>query len=218
MSALGSVSVWIEQLKAGEEAALGKLHARYWPYLVGLARRKLGAVPRRATDEEDVAQQAFWGFYQSLRAGRLPRLTNRQQLLALLSHITACQAANQIKHELGVQKRPGGSVRGESALDFAGDSGDVPARGLEQIADSGISPMEQALLDDCYKHYLSDLPEHLRDFAESYLAGLTYQEIAEHLGCTERTVDRKMAIILSRWQRLAATNQVHEPPGSTPRS
>jgi DNA-directed RNA polymerase specialized sigma24 family protein len=208
------VSVWIEQLKAGEEAALGKLHARYWPYLVGLARRKLKDIPRRAADEEDVAQQVFWGFYQSLRAGRLPQLANRHQLLALLTHITACQAANQIKHELGVQRRGGGRVRGESALAVAADSGDDARRGLEQIADTGLSPQEQALLEDCYQHYVSALPEHLRDFAELYLSGLTYQEIADRQACTERTVDRKMALILAHWQRLAAEgiNQGGGPP------
>src|SRR6516165_4221490 len=165
MSSIGSVSVWIRQLQRGEEAALGKLHARYWPYLVGLARRKLGGTPRRAVDEEDVAQQVFWGFYQSLKAGRLPQLTNRQHLLALLSHITACQTTNQIKHELGVQKRGGSHVQGESALDYRNGSLDAPARGIEQIADSGLSPLEETVLDDCYQFYIGALPEHLRDFA-----------------------------------------------------
>jgi DNA-directed RNA polymerase specialized sigma24 family protein len=202
MSSIGSVSVWIQQLQGGEEAALGKLHARYWPYVVGLARRKLGGTPRRAVDEEDVAQQAFWSFYQSLRAGRLPQLTNRHQLLALLSHITACQAANQIKHELGVLKRGRGRVQGESVLDGGAASLEA-ARGMEQVEDPGLSPQERILLDDCYAHYVGDLPEHLRDFAELYLAGLTYQEIADRLDCTERTVDRKMALILAHWRRLA---------------
>lgn len=203
-SSLGSVSVWIEQLKAGEEVALGKLHTRYWPYLVGLARRRLGESPRRARDEEDVAQQAFLGFYETLRAGRLPSLENRHQLLALLTHITACQAANQIKHELGTQKRGGGRVRCEPAL--AGPTRGERGRGLslDEIPAAGLTPDEQALLDDCYRHYVSTLPDHLRGFAEFYLAGLTYQEIADRLGCTERTVDRKMALILARWQRLAA--------------
>ncbi len=203
MSSVHSVSVWIEQLKAGEEAPLAKLHARYWPYLVGMARRKLGNAPRRASDEEDVAQQVFWGLYQSLRAGRLPRLANRHQLLALLSHITACQAANQLEHELGVQKRGQGRIQGESALDSPA-VGDGSPRGLEQVAGGGLSPEEQAILDDCYHHYIGALPEHLRDYAEAYLTGLTYREIADRLGCTERTVDRKMALVFSQWQRLAA--------------
>jgi RNA polymerase sigma factor (sigma-70 family) len=203
MSSLGSVSVWIRQLHGGEEAALGQLHARYWPYLVGLANRKLGGTPRRAIDEEDVAQQAFWRFYQSLRSGRLPQLTNRHQLLALLSHITACQAVNQIKHELGVQKRGGGRIQGESVLDGGTAPGDSPARGLEQVEAPGPSPEERILLDDCYQQYMRSLPDHLRDFAELYLAGLTYQEIADRLDCAERTVDRKMALILRHWRRLA---------------
>jgi DNA-directed RNA polymerase specialized sigma24 family protein len=207
-----SVSVWLEELKAGEESALGKLHARYWPYLVGLARRKLGDSPRRATDEEDVAQQAFWGFYQSLKGGRLPRLTNRHQLLALLTHITACQAANQVKHELGVQKRGGGRVQGESAFGGESASASTPFRGLEQVPDAGLSPQEKVLLDDCYRHYVSALPEQLRGYAELHLGGLTYREIAERLGCTERTVDRKMALVLARWQQLAATGLSREEP------
>lgn len=212
MSSDGSVSVWIKQLHAGEESALGKLHARYWPYLVGLARRKLRNAPRRATDEEDVAQQAFWHFYKSFRAGNLPLLSNRHQLLALLSHITACQAVNQIQHELGVQKRGGGRVQGESALDLANGSGDVPARGLEQMEDPGLSPQEQVLLDDCYQHYVNALPEHLRDIAELHLAGLTYREIAERLDCTERTVDRKMALIQANWRRQAETDLSRDLP------
>jgi DNA-directed RNA polymerase specialized sigma24 family protein len=200
------VSTWIQQLKGGDEAALGKLHVRYWPYLVGIARRKLGGAPRRATDEEDIAQNAFWGFYQSLRAGRLPNLSNRQQLLALLTHITACQTSNQIKHDLGVHKRGKGRVQGESALDLGGSSHEGAARGLEEFADAGLTPLEKAVLDDSYQHYVGALPDHLRDFAELYLAGLTYQEIADRQGCTERTVDRKMALIQSHWRRLAEAN------------
>jgi RNA polymerase sigma factor (sigma-70 family) len=203
MSAGGSVSAWIDELKAGEELALAKLHARYWPFLVGVARRKLQGAPGRATDEEDVAQQAFWGFYESVKAGRLPELANRQQLLALLTHIVARQAYNQLKHEFGVRKRGGNRVRGEADLDDAGDSG--AGRGLEQVADAGLSPAEITLLKDCYAHYVEALPDNLHDFAELYLTGLTYQEIGERLGCSERTVDRKMALILARWRQLAAT-------------
>jgi RNA polymerase sigma factor (sigma-70 family) len=210
MASGGSVSAWIDQLKAGDEGALARLHARYWPFLVGLARRKLHGAPCRATDEEDVAQQAFWKFYEGLKTGRLPELANRHQLLALLTHIIACRAANQVKHELGVQKRGGGRVRGESALDDPAASGET-TRGLEQVEDPGLTPEEIALLQDSYQHYVRALPDKLREFAELYLAGLTHQEIGERMGCSERTVDRKIALIMARWQEVAAAGLSQDP-------
>jgi len=203
MTPVGSVSTWLEQLKGGEEATLDKLHERYRPVLVGLAQRKLKGCTRRALDEEDVAQQTFWGFYRSLKAGRLSHLTNRHELLALLTHITACQAANQIQHEVGVAKRGGGKVQGESVLDVVTASGEHQ-RGMAQVEDRGVSPPEQALLDDCYQRYVGAVPENLRAFAELRLAGFTHQKIADRMGCTERTVDRKIALIMAKWQRMAA--------------
>ncbi len=212
MSGKGSVSVWIQQLKDDEESALGKLHARYWPFLVDLARRKLGGAPRRATDEEDVAQQAFWQFCKSIRAGAFPHLVNRHELLALLSHITACQAVNQIKHELGVRKRGAGQVKGESVFLLANRDGPETPRGMEQIESPELTPLETSLLNDCYDHYVQALPAHLREIAELHLSGLTYQEIAARLDCTERTVDRKMALIQANWRRQAENDLSRELP------
>lgn len=189
--AVGSVTAWIGQLKAGEEAALGQLHRRYWQALVGLARGKLKGAPVRVGDEEDVAQEAFWSFYRSLRAGKLPRLANRHDLLALLTHIVTCKAVNLLQHELGVQKRGQGQVRDGTAL--------------ESLAQEGQrSPLEAALLNDCYRHYLDGLPDNLREFGAMYLAGFTQQEIADRLGCVDRTVQRKLKLVLNRWQQLAA--------------
>src|SRR5438552_9644576 len=107
MSSSGSVSAWIAELQAGEESALVKLHARYWPWLVGLARKKMKGARLPVADEEDVAQEAFWSFYRRFKAGAAPRLANRQDFLALVTTITACKAINQIQHEVGVQKRGG---------------------------------------------------------------------------------------------------------------
>jgi DNA-directed RNA polymerase specialized sigma24 family protein len=50
-----SVTQWLDRLKAGDPDAAQKLWERYFGRLVGLARKKLRAVPRRAADEEDVA-------------------------------------------------------------------------------------------------------------------------------------------------------------------
>jgi RNA polymerase sigma factor (sigma-70 family) len=199
----GSVTTWIGQLETGEEVALAKLHARYWPALVQLARKRLKGIPGRAADEEDVAQEAFWGFYRSLKAGRVPRLASRHDLLALLTHIIACTAVNHIEHEVGVQRRGGGRPLESLAVEQLATS-EPPSRGPGRAAKP--SPLEQAILKDCYQHYMDGLSEKLHDFAELYLTGITNREIADRLGCSERTVERKIALILQRWQEMAGTS------------
>jgi DNA-directed RNA polymerase specialized sigma24 family protein len=209
MSSSGSVTAWLGQLQAGEETALAKLHQRYWPRLVVLARARLKGVPGRAADEEDVAQEAFWSFYRRLRAGRDFQLGSRHDLLALLTHIIACKAVNQIEHEYGVAKRGGGRVVEASALASSAGAGGA---GLDWAASAEHTPLEQAILNDCYHRYVGDLPEHLRPFAELYLAGCTHKDIAARMACVERTVERKLALILRRWQEMAAVG-VTEPVG-----
>jgi RNA polymerase sigma factor (sigma-70 family) len=190
MSSSGSVTVWIEQLKAGEEAALAKLHQRYWPELLRLARRRLRGAPCRASDDEDVAQAALWSFYRGLRSGRLPQLANRNDLMALLTHLVACKVANHIKHEAGLQKRDAHRTQSDSSLD--------------QVALApGPTPFEQALLNECYERYVTALPETLRDIAELYLSGCTHKEIAAQVGFVVRTVERKLALIREKWQKIA---------------
>jgi RNA polymerase sigma factor (sigma-70 family) len=190
----------IGQMKAGNEDALSRLHHRYWPMLVAVARARLSHGIRRGADEEDVAQEAFWSFFRTWKNGQIPRLENRRDLLALLTHIVACRAVNQIKREIGTVKRGAGRVMGESVFDNA----DASWHGIDHVSEDAVSPEEQAALNDCYQFYLNRLPESLRGLAEMHLAGMTNKEMAERLGCVERTVERKLALLRQRWRELAA--------------
>ena len=67
-----SVTQWIDRLKAGDPDAAQELWERYFRRLVGLARKKLRAAPRRAADEEDVALSAFDSFCRGAEQGRFP--------------------------------------------------------------------------------------------------------------------------------------------------
>lgn len=189
MTAQGSVSLLLAQLKEGDDSALAALHQRYWPGLVRLARARLHGAPVRGADEEDVAQSAFFGFYQSVRAGRVPELENRHQLLALLTTIVVHRAINAIQHAR-TQKAGGGRVDSLSSMSAL-------------LADDEATPLQQAALNDCFRHYMGALPEPMRAIAEWHLAGATHQEIACRMGCVTRTVIRKLERIREIWRELA---------------
>jgi RNA polymerase sigma factor (sigma-70 family) len=195
VSIVGSVSQWIAQAKAGDELALAKLHQRYWPALVGLARQRLHGSPI-PSDEDDIAQQAFLGFYEALKSQRVPKLVNRHQFLALLSHIVSCKACNQVTHERTARKG-GGRVQQGSAV-------------MRLAEDSRNSPLEEAILNDCYRKYVGNIPDSLLRFAELFLQGYTRQEIAEQMGCADRTVDRKLALVRAHWQSIAEQCLTHD--------
>jgi hypothetical protein len=71
MSSTGSITHWLEQLRAGNRDAVKPLLERYFPRLVGLARKKRQGARLAAADAEDVAQSAFHSFCQGVARGRL---------------------------------------------------------------------------------------------------------------------------------------------------
>src|SRR3954454_21749223 len=104
MSTPGSVSHWLDGLRAGESAAARKLWEDYFHRLVALARARLRALPRGAADEEDVALNAFDSFCRGAEQGRFPRLADRHDLWQVLLLLTQRKAVDLIQHE-GREKR-----------------------------------------------------------------------------------------------------------------
>lgn len=198
----GSITAWIGQLHTREEEALARLHRRLWPVLLERARRQLNRAPIRFANEEDVAQEAFWAFFRALKAGKVPQLANRHDLLAFLTHIMACKACNLIEGEIGAQKRGLGRIRDEAAL-RRGATGSVQLV-IDHFEGPGPSPLEQTLLEDCYEHFVGGLSEELQRFATLHLLGYTNQEVAQEMDCHERTVARKLALIRAKWTAMAS--------------
>jgi DNA-directed RNA polymerase specialized sigma24 family protein len=88
MNDVTSVTEWIEDLKAGCPDAAQKLWERYVEQVVRIAHRRLGVRPRRAADEQDIAQEAFGSFFACIEARRFPRLDDRNDLWQVLLMLT----------------------------------------------------------------------------------------------------------------------------------
>ena len=199
MSSSGSVTTWVEQLRAGNRAAAQHLWDRYFRRLVDLARTRLRGVPRGAADEEDVALSALASFCRGAEQGRFPRLEDRDDLWALLVVITARKAIDLRQHCRRL-KAGGGKVRGESVLDeLLGD--DEGAAGIGQVLGAEPTPEMAAQVADQFRRLMGLLPnEEVRSVALWKLEGYTNQEIGARLGCVDKTVERRLRLIRSLWK------------------
>jgi DNA-directed RNA polymerase specialized sigma24 family protein len=196
----GSVTHWIGELKAGDDAAAQRLWHRYFEELVRLARARLGAASRAVADEEDVALSAFHSLCEGATHGRFAQLEDRDELWRLLATIAGRKALDQTRSQHR-QKRGGGRVRDEAAL----TGPDSSAGGLDQVAGPMPTPEFAAIMDEECRHLLGTLKdESTRQVALLRMEGYSGDEIAERLGCNRRTVTRKLDLIRRRWREEGA--------------
>lgn len=190
MAASKSVTIWLEQLKAGAADAAQQLWERYFHRLVALARQRLQARPGMGVDEEDVALSAFDSFFRGVEQQRFPQLADRDDLWRLLVTLTARKVGRSIRQQQS-QKRGGGAVQHLSALD---DAELASVIGSEPTPDFAAQVAEQChrLLD-----HLGNAE--LQAVAVAKMEGYTNAEIAQRLGVVERTVERRLGLIRKLW-------------------
>ena len=194
-----SVSMWMRQMKAGDsDRAVQKLWERYFQRLVGLARVKLGKMPRRVADEEDVALSAFDSFCQGVAGGRFPQLDDRDNLWRILVTITA-RKAYQLNSKNMRQKR-GGHLLVDQSSPGQEESGSANLN-LDQFLAKGPTPEFAAQAAEEFELLLSLLPsQEMRDIAKWKMEGYTNEEIAAQLGCVLRSVERRLRTIRACWE------------------
>jgi DNA-directed RNA polymerase specialized sigma24 family protein len=189
---MGSVSYWIGRLKAGDPDAAQQLWEGYFQRLVGLARARLVAAPRRAADEEDVALSAFDSFCRGAKEGRFPRLGDRDDLWQLLVLLTARKASNLARDERR-QRRGGGRVRNASAL------GDEP--GLDELYGREPDPGFAAQVAEECRNLIGRLEDPtLQAIALWKMEGYSNEEVAGKLNRSVGTIERKLQLIRRIWR------------------
>jgi DNA-directed RNA polymerase specialized sigma24 family protein len=187
-----SVTFWLDGVKAGDDLAIQKLWDRYFQRLVRVAAKRLPGRARRDIDEEDVALSAFHAFCDNAGRGKFPWLSGRDDLWRLLVVITARKVVGIIRQRAS-QKRGGGNVVGESALL---EGPDANGEGLSELLGREPSPELAAQLADDFARLLESLGDRgLRSVALMRFEGRNAGEIAQRMGISPRTVERKLHLI-----------------------
>ncbi len=140
------------------------------------------------------AAEALWRLYfpRLVRLARshlqgLPRRAADEEDVALSAFDSFCRGA--------------GDVRGHSAVTSPEDSsaGGDP---FDRIAGNAPDPGFEAAVAESCRRLLDLLPdEQLRRIAVWKMEGHTNREIADQLGCVVETVERRLRLIRSLWQR-----------------
>jgi transcriptional regulator with XRE-family HTH domain/DNA-directed RNA polymerase specialized sigma24 family protein len=194
------VTRWIGDVKAGDPKAAQQIWEHYFPRLLMMARKKIRDTSQDVA-VEDVALSALASFSLGHERGQschlqpadgaFTRVRDRAELWPLLVTIATWKALEIFREDRRQR------ARGK-------EQSTAPAREIEHVLYASSPPDIKVVMKEC-QHLLADLgdPE-LRSIAVWNLEGYTNQEIATMLGCTPRTVERKLRLIRSIWSQEEA--------------
>jgi RNA polymerase sigma factor (sigma-70 family) len=173
----------LARYQRGDARAASELFRRYEQRLRQLARSRLAPRLARRLGPEDVVQSACRSFFRSARAGAftlvepgrlwplLARITLRKVYRSARRHHAECRAVGQEEHTTG------------------------------ERADPAANPADTAAVADELSAALAGLPLTQRRVAELRLSGVSPADIAERLGCSDRTVRRALDKLRSELER-----------------
>lgn len=186
---VGSVTYLFAMVRQGDAAAFGPLWHRFFPRLVGLARKRLSGRAAVADDAEDAAQAALISFWSQIRSGEYLQDLCRGSLWNLLATITVRKVGKQLRREAAARR---GSGQVTAAADLAGE------QSFEELL--GVLPTQE--LDLQAAELMETLPSELQELAMLRLLGHSTEEIAVQLDCTRRKVQRKLELVRLRWTEV----------------
>ncbi len=197
------VTIWIDQLRQADDSAAEKLWCHFVGSLYQAARSRLKRNTRRVYDEEDAAQSAFHSVCAGIRAGRFPKLQDRDCLWRLLLRVTALKVAQ--RHRFDTQQRR--DVRRNLSDSIFVVDGESPVA-VGQLSAREPTPEVTAQFGGVCGRLVRRLDDPiLQSVAELRMEGYSDPEIAERLNCSRRSVQRRVEAIRRHWESLV---QVHE--------
>ncbi|MCA9196050.1 MAG: hypothetical protein KDA87_00875 [Planctomycetales bacterium] len=171
---------WFQLLQEGDEEVVEQVWNEYFPRLVGLARSIIKSEASGGGDEEDVALSALKSFCIRAQDGRFPDLADVEGLWKLLVTIT-------VRKAFRINRRS--KKRGPSN-----------SQSLHGVADHRVSHEDAAIAVNQLHALLEWLPDdRTREIVLARMEGCTQQEVAERVGCSISTVERKLRLVREIW-------------------
>jgi RNA polymerase sigma factor (sigma-70 family) len=189
------VTHWLKAYRDGDPLAAQRLWEEFAEPLRQLARRNVAPKHRIVSDEEDIAISAFKSFFMGCDVGKFDRVVSRGQVWTLLAALATHKALDHVRYQTRVRRTP-------QSVNPTTD--DDPAT-VEEVADQGPTPEQVVAFEEFRQRLIDELRDAtLRSIVQLRLEGKTAAEIAAHLGCAVRTVERKVAIIRQLWEPIVS--------------
>jgi DNA-directed RNA polymerase specialized sigma24 family protein len=183
----GMISRWGECLRDGDAEAAAVPWDAYGTRLVDLARGVLRDGPLRE-DAEDAAVSGFHAFCHGMTGGRFREYRDRDAYWALLATLVRRKARGYVRR-LASRRHGAGMIR--------------LGRQPDAMASSAWDPARIASGSDAARALMAALPDPtLRRVAALRAEGHTDAAIAERLGCSQVTIERKVRLIRHYWAKL----------------
>jgi RNA polymerase sigma factor (sigma-70 family) len=189
-------------LRAGEPEATRLFCQQYGPLLEDLADKNLPPGLRRRVGTDDVAQSACRTFLRRVNLGQF-HLEDSTSLWRLLCAITLTKVREQTRFHMA-QRR---GLQQEQALAADGSSSSEGDFGL---AARGPTPAEAAEFADQFQRLISTLDEEEQQVLDLKLQDCTNEQVAERLGCSERTARRILKRVQAKLSRIFDVPEVDD--------
>lgn len=186
----------IAGLRSGDNVACATFWKEYGPLLESVANRQLSQRVQRRVGSEDVVQSACRTFFRRVSDGQFD-LPDADALWRLICSITLTKARRAARDH-GRLKR--GINREQDLNSVSSDESNASFQ-----LDGGVAtPFDEAEIADQMNALLSGMSEDECRVLDLKMQQFTNDEIAERVGCSERSVRRIIKRLQERWLQLDA--------------
>ena len=183
----------IDGLRRGDEAAVQRFCDLYGNRVERLADRHISGGLQRRVGPEDVVQSVCRTFVRRAKEGEF-ELPDSGALWALLCAITLSKVRRQARFHLR-QKRTMNREQHLDSIAAESSTGGMELKGTTPAPDDAVEFADQ------FEQIINDLNDEERQLVDLKLQQCENDEIAEQMGCSERTVRRLLNRVRTRLER-----------------